>query len=116
MPVSEEEVVLKESTISTVNEEVSEFMITCAWGVTSFVEVKKSESLADVRTQINQELDDDIIMAKFLFKINSVVVSRNEEINTPACQFCGQQIFLIIADDIDISSTSDIKLMLITGN
>ena len=100
MSAFEEEVVLKESTISTFNEEVSEFMITCAWGVTAFVEVKKSEYLADVRTRIDQELDDDIIMKMFLFKINSVVVSRNEEINTPAWQFFGQKIVLIIADDI----------------
>ena len=53
MPVSEEEVALKESTISTFNEEVSESMTTCAWGLRAFVEVKKSESLDDVRTQID---------------------------------------------------------------
>ena len=44
---------------------------------------------------------------------------RNElvcEINTPAWQLCGQQIISIIADDIDISSTSDIKPTLITEN
>eukprot|EP00957_Ditylum_brightwellii_P122148 9315170-Ditylum_brightwellii.AAC.1 len=61
MSACEEEVVLKESTASTFDEEVSELMITYAWGVASFVEVKKSESLADVRTRIDQELDDDII-------------------------------------------------------
>eukprot|EP00957_Ditylum_brightwellii_P133959 10214629-Ditylum_brightwellii.AAC.1 len=110
MSISEEEVVLKEFTISTLDEEVSEFMITCAWGVTAFVELNKSESLDD------QELDDDILMKKFLFKTNYVVVSRNEEINTPAWQFCVQQTILIIADDIDISSTSDIKPTVITEN
>ena len=116
MSAFEEEVVLCESAISTFNKEVSEFMITCAWGVTAFVEVKKSESLDNVRTWIDQELDDDIIMKKCLFKIDSVVFSRNEEINTPAWQFCVQQIISIIADDIDISSTSDIKPTLITEN
>eukprot|EP00957_Ditylum_brightwellii_P048618 3689235-Ditylum_brightwellii.AAC.1 len=116
MSVSEEEVVLKESTISTFNEDVSELMITCAWGVTVFVEVKKSESLDDVRTWIDQELDDNIIMKFFLFQINAVVVSRTEEINTPVWQSCGQQIVSIIADDIDTSSTSDIKPILITEN
>ena len=90
MSACEEEVGLKKSTTSTVYEEVSEFMITYAWGITWFVEVKKSESLDDVRTQIDQELDDDIIMKDFLFKVNSVVVSRSEEINTPAWQLCGQ--------------------------
>eukprot|EP00957_Ditylum_brightwellii_P145362 11070033-Ditylum_brightwellii.AAC.1 len=58
----EEEEVLKESTISTFHEEVSELMITWSWGITAFVEVKKSESLADVRIWIDQELNDDIIM------------------------------------------------------
>eukprot|EP00957_Ditylum_brightwellii_P069084 5244331-Ditylum_brightwellii.AAC.1 len=72
MSACEEEVVLKESTTSPFNKEVSEVMITCAWGVTAFVEVRKSESLADVRTQIDQELDDDIIIQNSLFKINSV--------------------------------------------
>ena len=95
-------------------EGVYELMVTCAWGVTAFVEVKKSESLDGVRTWIDRELDDDIIMKKNLFKVNSVVVSRNEEINTHAWQFRGQQIVTIIADDIDISSTSDIKPSLIT--
>eukprot|EP00957_Ditylum_brightwellii_P095063 7239960-Ditylum_brightwellii.AAC.1 len=64
MSAFEEEVVLKEPIISILDEEVSELMITCAWGVTAFAEVEKSESLADVRTQIDQELDDDIIMKK----------------------------------------------------
>eukprot|EP00957_Ditylum_brightwellii_P085603 6512058-Ditylum_brightwellii.AAC.1 len=100
----------------TFDKEVSELMITCAWGVTAFVELKKSESLDDVITWIDQELDDDSIMKVFLFKINSVVVSRNEEINTPAWQFCGQQIISILADDIDISSTSDINPTLMTEN
>ena len=93
MPFSEEEVVLKESTISTSNEEVSEFMIICAWGATAFVEVKKSESSADVRSWIDRELGDDIIMKKFLFKINSVIVSRNEEINSPVWQFLSSKSF-----------------------
>ena len=97
-------------------EGVYELMITCAWGVTAFIEVKHSESLADVRTRIDWELDDDSIVKKNQFKISSVVVSRNEEIKTPAWQFCGQQIVLRIADDIDISSTSDIKPTLITEN
>ena len=69
MSVSEEEVVLKESIISTFDEEVSELMITCAWSVTAFVEVKKSASLDDVRIQIYQILGDDIIMKKFYLKL-----------------------------------------------
>eukprot|EP00957_Ditylum_brightwellii_P111062 8469379-Ditylum_brightwellii.AAC.1 len=84
MSTCEEEVFLKESTISTFNKEVYEVMITCAWGVTAFVEVKNSESLAGIRIWIDQELDDDIIMKQILSEINSVVVSRNEKINNPA--------------------------------
>eukprot|EP00957_Ditylum_brightwellii_P095168 7248290-Ditylum_brightwellii.AAC.1 len=83
MSACEEEAVLKESTTSTFNEEVFELMIICAWSVTAFIEMKKSESLADVKNWIDQELDNDIIMKYVLFKINSVVISRNEEINTP---------------------------------
>eukprot|EP00957_Ditylum_brightwellii_P132286 10087012-Ditylum_brightwellii.AAC.1 len=64
-------------------EGANELMMACAWGVTAFVEVKKSESLDHVRTQIDQELDDDIII-KILFKLNYVVVLKNEENNTPA--------------------------------
>eukprot|EP00957_Ditylum_brightwellii_P092270 7025250-Ditylum_brightwellii.AAC.1 len=64
------------------------------------------DSLADVRSWINQHLDKDIIMKMFLFQVNSVVVSKEEEVNTPAWQFSGKHI-LMIADAIDNSSTSE---------
>eukprot|EP00957_Ditylum_brightwellii_P097451 7422160-Ditylum_brightwellii.AAC.1 len=96
MTSSEGEVVLKKSTTTSFVDKVSEFMMT------------------DVRSWINQHLVEDIIMKPFLFQINSVVVSKEEEVNAPAWQFSGKRI-LMIADHIDNCSTSERSVTLSTA-
>eukprot|EP00957_Ditylum_brightwellii_P025815 1953016-Ditylum_brightwellii.AAC.1 len=82
MSSSEEEVVLKKSTTALIVDKVSEFMMTGAWGVITYIQVEKSDSLADVRSWINQHLDKDIVRKHFLLQVNYVVVSKEEEVNT----------------------------------
>eukprot|EP00957_Ditylum_brightwellii_P004679 355705-Ditylum_brightwellii.AAC.1 len=59
MPSSEEEAFLKKSTTTLFIDEVSEFMMIGSWGAAAFVQVKNSDSFADVRSWIIQYLDED---------------------------------------------------------
>eukprot|EP00957_Ditylum_brightwellii_P026557 2008392-Ditylum_brightwellii.AAC.1 len=60
--------------------------------------------------------EEEVVLKESTTSTFNREVSENEEINTPARQFCGQPIILIIADDIDTYSTSDMEPMLSTEN
>jgi hypothetical protein len=74
--------------------------------------VKRSDNLGDVRSRIVDFVDSGFVFENFLFQVNSVPVSRNEEANTPAWQFSGKHVSIISAD-VDSTSTSQSKPVLI---
>ena len=54
----------------------------------------------------------DFLFENFLFQVNSVPVSKCEEVNTPAWQFSGKHICIISAD-VDSTSMSQSKPIII---
>ena len=105
-------IVLKSGRAAAYAEDVTEFVLTCANGVKAYVQVKRSDNLGDVRSRIVDFFDSDFLFENFLFQVNSVPVSKSEEVNTPAWQFSGEHICIISAD-VDSTSMSQSKPIII---
>lgn len=54
-------------------------MLVCAGGIKGVLDVQEKDTLADVRIQIDEELDDDLIVPDFAFHVNNVRISQKQE-------------------------------------
>lgn len=53
-------------------------------GTMCLVTVKKNDTMADIRVQLDEDADDDMVVPDYLFQIGEIVLSKNEERNTLA--------------------------------
>ena len=57
-----------------------QLVITCADGIKGYLDVHQDDTLADLRTRIHEELDDDlVIVPAFGFHLNGIRVSEKQE-------------------------------------
>eukprot|EP01083_Nonionella_stella_P070254 187862_1 len=57
-----------------------QLIITCADGIKGTLDVRENDTLADVRTQMYEELDADLILPSFGFHINgNIRISKKQE-------------------------------------
>ena len=54
-------------------------ILICAGGVHGVVDVAETDTLANVRNYIENELDDDLLIPGFAFHLNNVRISRKQE-------------------------------------
>ena len=112
MQSSTGKIVLRSGRAAVYEEDVTEFVLTCSKGVKAYVQVKWSDNLGDIRSRIVDFVDSGFVFENFLFQVNSVPVSRNEEANTPVWQFSGKHVSIISAD-VDSTSALQSKPVLI---
>ena len=51
-------------------------------GTMCLVTVKKDDTMADIRVQLDEDADDDMVVPDYLFQIREIVLSKHEERNT----------------------------------
>jgi hypothetical protein len=90
-------IVLKKSTKSPFIDDVNEIIISCESGFYGFVQVNGNDTLSEIRHRLEIFLERGTIMSNFMFKVNSIVIPKYEENNTPAFQFSGRTIYLVSA-------------------
>jgi len=57
-----------------------ELIITCAGGVKGLLDVSENDTLADIRNQVYDELDEDLILPNFAFRVNGRIrISKKQE-------------------------------------
>jgi len=56
-----------------------ELVLVCAGGIKGVLDVQEKDTLADVRIQIDEELDDDLIVPDFAFHVDDVRISQKQE-------------------------------------
>ena len=56
-----------------------ELIIICAGGIKGTVDVSETDTLADVRKRIEDELDDDLLIPNFAFHVDGVRISIKQE-------------------------------------
>lgn len=71
-----------------------ELILICAGGIKGVLDVQEHDTLASVRTLIDQELDDDLIIPDFAFHVNSVRISRKQESKKLAWSVIGKVVSL----------------------
>ena len=60
--------------------QTKELIITCAGGVKGLLDVSENDTLADIRNQVCGELDADLILPSFAFRINGDIrISKKQE-------------------------------------
>ena len=63
-----------------------ELVLLCAGGTKGVLEIKEKDTLADVRIQIDKELDDDLIVPDFAYYVDGVRISQKQECKKLAWQ------------------------------
>ena len=58
---------------------IKELVLVCAGGIKGVLDVQEKDTLADVRIQIDEELDDDLIVSDFAFHVDDVRISQKQE-------------------------------------
>jgi len=71
-----------------------ELILICAGGVKGYVDVGEKDTLEDVRYQIKEELDDDLIVPNFAFQIGDIRVSQRQEKKKLAWQILNKVVSL----------------------
>mmetsp|Transcript_40010 Transcript_40010/g.60078 ORF Transcript_40010/g.60078 Transcript_40010/m.60078 type:complete len:419 (-) Transcript_40010:750-2006(-) len=71
-----------------------ELILICAGGVKGYVDVGEKDTLEDVRYQIKEELDDDLIIPNFAFQIGDIRVSQKQEKKKLAWQILNKVVSL----------------------
>ena len=100
-------IVLKKSTKSSFIEYVTEIIISCKSGFYCFVQVNGNDLLSETRHRLEIFLEKGTIISNFMFRVNSFIIPKKEEINTPAFQFLGRTIYFVSAGH-QINSTCKI--------
>eukprot|EP00957_Ditylum_brightwellii_P055841 4230947-Ditylum_brightwellii.AAC.1 len=74
-------------------------------GYTCVVDVKRTDTLSDVRSYIEDYFDDHLKPSNYLFEVGSVIISRSEEMNTPAWPYLGRRFVIVLIDSEGIGSS-----------
>ena len=76
-------------------DEVTEFLLSNAKGMTAHIQVKRTDTMSNVRYRVENCLDSTFFqMSSFAFVINCVVLPKSEESNTFAWQYSGKRVML----------------------
>jgi hypothetical protein len=90
-------ILLKKSTKALFLEDFTEIVISCESGFNCFVQVNGYDTLSEIRHRLENFLEKGTIISNFMFKVNSIIIPKKEEINTPVFQVLGRTIYLVSA-------------------
>uniref|UniRef100_A0A7S1ZFA6 Uncharacterized protein n=1 Tax=Ditylum brightwellii TaxID=49249 RepID=A0A7S1ZFA6_9STRA len=71
-----------------------ELVLVCAGGIKGALDVKEKDTLADVRCQIEEEFDDDLIVPDFAFHVDGIRISQKQEKKKLGWQIVGKVVSL----------------------